>query len=133
MKTQIELNPGVALRRSVSARTADASLVSQREEPPDKNAVRPFRVDVPDEVLNDLQTRLKLTRWADDFANEGWQYGTNTAYLKELVSYWIESYDWRKQQRAVRLYRFRRTRPHWRLVPASYVPLAGTPTASLRG
>ena len=90
MKTQIELNPGVALRRSVSARTANASLVSQREQPPDKNAVRPFRVDVPDEVLNDLQTRLMLARWVDDFANDGWQYGTNTAYLKELVSYWID-------------------------------------------
>ena len=104
MKTQIELNPGVALRRSVSARTADASLVSQREQPPDKNAVRPFRVDVPDEVLNDLQTRLKLTRWVDDFANDGWQYGTNTAYLKELVSYWIECYDWRKYEHAMNAY-----------------------------
>jgi microsomal epoxide hydrolase len=65
------------------------------------NNMEPFRVDVPDEVLNDLQTRLKLTRWADDFANESWQYGTNTAYLKELVSYWIERYDWRRQERAV--------------------------------
>ena len=58
--------------------------------------MRPFRVDVPDEVLNDLHARLKRTRWADDFANESWQYGTNTAYLKELVAYWIEGYDWRK-------------------------------------
>ncbi len=66
--------------------------------------MEPFRVDVPDEVLNDLQTRLKLTRWADDFANENWQYGTNTVYLKELVSYWIESYDWRKQERAINAY-----------------------------
>lgn len=66
--------------------------------------MEPFRVEVPDEVLNDLQTRLKLTRWADDVANEGWQYGTNTVYLKELVSYWIEGYDWRKQQRAINAY-----------------------------
>ncbi len=35
--------------------------------------------------LTDLKTRLKLTRWAEDFANECWQYGTNTVYLKELV------------------------------------------------
>ena len=66
--------------------------------------MEPFRVDVPDEVLNDLQARLKLTRWADDFANEGWQYGTNTAYLKELVSYWIDGYDWRKQEREINGY-----------------------------
>ena len=61
----------------------------------------PFRVAVPDEVLHDLQMRLKLTRWADDFANEGWQYGTNTDYLKELVAYWIEHYDWRTHERAM--------------------------------
>ena len=66
--------------------------------------MEPFRVDVPDEVLNDLQVRLKLTRWADDFANEGWQYGTNTDYLKELVAYWIKGYDWRKQERAINAY-----------------------------
>ena len=66
--------------------------------------MRPFRVDVPDEVLNDLHARLKRTRWADDFANESWQYGTNTAYLKELVAYWIEGYDWRKQERAINAY-----------------------------
>jgi hypothetical protein len=38
--------------------------------PQEKEEMEPFRVDVPDEVLNDLQARLKLTRWADDFANE---------------------------------------------------------------
>ena len=51
-----------------------------------------------------LQTRLRLTRWADDFANEAWQYGTNTAYLKELAAYWIEGYDWRKEERAINAY-----------------------------
>jgi hypothetical protein len=44
--------------------------------------MEPFSVDIPDEVLNDLQARLKRTRWADDFANEGWQYGTNTVCLR---------------------------------------------------
>ncbi|WP_206085949.1 hypothetical protein [Massilia polaris] len=29
----------------------------------------PFRVDVPDKVLNDLRVRLKLTRWVDEGAN----------------------------------------------------------------
>src|SRR5690348_6187108 len=72
--------------------------------PDGKDEMEPFRVDVPDEVLDDLQTRLKLTRWTDDFANEDRQYGTNTAYLKELVAYWIEGYDWRKQERAINAY-----------------------------
>ena len=71
---------------------------------PGEVAMDPFRIDVSDEVLDDLQTRLQLTRWADDFANEDWRYGTNTAYLKELVAYWIEEYDWRKHERSMNAY-----------------------------
>ena len=35
-----------------------------------------------EETDPDYQARLKRTRWADDFANEGWQYGTNTVCLR---------------------------------------------------
>jgi epoxide hydrolase-like protein len=56
-----------------------------------------FRVNVPDEVLKDLRARLTRTRWVEDFDNEGWQYGTNISYLKELVAYWIDGYDWRER------------------------------------
>jgi pimeloyl-ACP methyl ester carboxylesterase len=63
-----------------------------------------FRVDVPAEVLDDLRARLERTRWADDFANEAWQYGTSTAFMKELVAYWIDGYDWRKHERAINAY-----------------------------
>jgi pimeloyl-ACP methyl ester carboxylesterase len=66
--------------------------------------MEPFRVEVPDEVLSDLKARLKVTRWSDDFANDSWQYGTNTAYLEKLVAYWIEGYDWRRQERAINAY-----------------------------
>ena len=37
----------------------------------------PFKVAVPASVLTDLRARLKKTRWADDFGNEQWAYGTN--------------------------------------------------------
>src|SRR5689334_7500308 len=70
----------------------------------EESVMEPFRVDVPEEVLDDLHSRLKLARWVDDFANDGWQYGTNTAYLKELVAYWIDGYDWRKHERAINAY-----------------------------
>ena len=45
----------------------------------------PFTVAIPDETLRDLKERLKRTRFAPDFANDGWQYGTNLDYLKHLV------------------------------------------------
>jgi pimeloyl-ACP methyl ester carboxylesterase len=58
-----------------------------------------FTIAVPDETLSDLRERLVKTRWSEDFANDQWQYGTNGAYLKELVDYWLHQYDWRKHER----------------------------------
>ena len=58
----------------------------------------PFKIQVPQNVLTDLSTRLKQTRWTDEPANAGWNYGMNPTYLKELVQYWQTKYDWRKQE-----------------------------------
>ncbi|AXY78513.1 epoxide hydrolase [Paraflavitalea soli] len=65
------------------------------------SAVQPFRIEIRQQVLDDLTTRLKQTRWADAPDNAGWNYGTNPDYLRELVNYWITQYDWRKQEAAL--------------------------------
>jgi len=64
-------------------------------------AVKPFRIDVPEAVLEDLRTRLLRTRWPGEIAGGGWTYGTNLDYMKELVRYWLEQYDWRAQEAAL--------------------------------
>ncbi len=61
--------------------------------------IEPFRVEVPVEVLADLRARLSSTRFPDEIPDTGWEYGTNLAYLKELVEYWRTKYDWRTHQR----------------------------------
>lgn len=71
--------------------------------------VEPFTVAVPEATLTDLRERLARTRWPDDFGNDQWEYGTNTAYLKELVEYWRTQYDWRSQERAINAYSHFRT------------------------
>ncbi|MBC7814927.1 MAG: epoxide hydrolase [Burkholderiales bacterium] len=60
--------------------------------------VQPFRIDVPQEVLNDVQVRLNQTRWPDEVEGAAWEYGTNLAYLKELTHYWQHTFDWRTQE-----------------------------------
>lgn len=65
--------------------------------------MQPFKIDVPQQVIDDLQQRLQRTRWADAPENPGWNYGTNPEYLRELVRYWIEEYDWRKHETALNL------------------------------
>jgi len=62
-------------------------------------AVVPFRVDIPQSQLDDLHTRLDLTRWPDELPGVGWDHGVPLGYLKELAGYWRHRYDWRRQER----------------------------------
>ena len=62
-------------------------------------AIVPFKIQVPDSVVTDLKRRLAQSRFADEFPDAGWDYGTNQAYLKSLVDYWREKYDWRAQEK----------------------------------
>ena len=58
-----------------------------------------YRIHVPDEVLKDLKARLRNTRWPDQLEGTGWDYGTDTKYLRELVTYWEKDFDWRAQEK----------------------------------
>ncbi len=57
--------------------------------------VRSFRIDVPEAVLTDLRERLQRTRFPGEVRGSDWTYGTNLTYMRELVAYWLEQYDWR--------------------------------------
>jgi pimeloyl-ACP methyl ester carboxylesterase len=59
---------------------------------------RPFRIEVADAVLADLRARLERVRWPDEVPGGGWRYGTDLAYLKALVAYWRDRYDWRAHE-----------------------------------
>jgi pimeloyl-ACP methyl ester carboxylesterase len=60
--------------------------------------MHPFKIDVPQPVLDDLHYRLAHTRWPDEITNAAWDYGTNREYLQQLATYWQHSYDWRAQE-----------------------------------
>jgi pimeloyl-ACP methyl ester carboxylesterase len=65
----------------------------------DSNAIVPCKINVPEEVLVDLKQRLARARFPDEVEGAGWTYGTNLAYLKQLVAYWRDKYDWRAAER----------------------------------
>lgn len=60
--------------------------------------VQPFTINVAQSTLDDLQRRLARTRWADEVEGVHWDYGTNKDYLKSLVEYWQNGFDWREQE-----------------------------------
>jgi microsomal epoxide hydrolase len=59
--------------------------------------VQPFEIRVAESVLSDLKTRLARTRWPDQ-GESGWESGTDLQYLKQLVAYWKDEYDWQKEE-----------------------------------
>ncbi len=61
-------------------------------------AIRPFTIRVSDEALADLRNRLSRARFPDQIPDSAWDYGADTAYMRELVEYWRTSYDWRKHE-----------------------------------
>ena len=63
--------------------------------------IEPFSVYVPDEVLIDLKDRLLKTRWPDEIHDSGWEYGSNLAYMKGLINYWTNDFDWRFQENRI--------------------------------
>jgi pimeloyl-ACP methyl ester carboxylesterase len=62
-------------------------------------AITPFRINVPDATLKDLQERLARTRFPSEIEQSGWDYGTDLAYMREVVAYWRTKFDWREQER----------------------------------
>ncbi len=64
-------------------------------------APEPFRLSVPDGAIADLKARLALTRFPDQAPDAPWAYGTDLAYMKDLVGYWRDGFDWRAQEAAL--------------------------------
>ena len=58
--------------------------------------IRPFTLAVPQQELDDLNTRIDLTRWAEKETVADWSQGTPLAALQDLVAYWRHGYDWRR-------------------------------------
>src|ERR1700742_2073554 len=61
----------------------------------------PYRLSVPDQAIADLRARLALTRFPDQAPDAPWAYGTDLGYMKTLVPYWKDQFDWRAQEAAL--------------------------------
>jgi pimeloyl-ACP methyl ester carboxylesterase len=66
--------------------------------------LEPFKIAVPDDVLQDLRRRLETARLGS-VEKDGWEGGTDPAYLRDLVDYWRNGYDWRAQEALLNSFR----------------------------
>jgi pimeloyl-ACP methyl ester carboxylesterase len=61
----------------------------------DAAGLRPFRVDVPQEDLDDLRRRITATRWPSGELVDDRSQGVQLATMQELARYWTTEHDWR--------------------------------------
>ena len=64
-------------------------------------AAERFTIQIPDSVLADLARRLEATRWPDELGSSDWEFGSDLGYVRQLAEYWLNSYDWRRQEAAL--------------------------------
>jgi len=60
--------------------------------------ITPFTIQVEAETLSDLRERIRKTRWPEHAPGAAWEQGTDLEYLRRLLTYWADEFDWRAQE-----------------------------------
>lgn len=60
--------------------------------------ITPFTIAVDEAELNSIKDRIAAFPWHYMPADEGWNFGTNLNYMKDICDYWLKHYDWRKHE-----------------------------------
>src|ERR1700716_1865862 len=58
-------------------------------------AIRPYRVDIPQTALDDLDGRLRRALWPSELPGVGGSYGVTNERVKNLAGRWLDGFDWR--------------------------------------
>lgn len=67
-------------------------------------SIVPFEIDVPEETLENIKARVAAFPWHEMPDDGGWEYGTNLDYMKEFCDYWVNEFDWRRQEVRINSY-----------------------------
>ena len=60
--------------------------------------IKPFKIDIPDKTLKEINTKVKNYPWHEMPNDGGWEYGSNLSYMKEISRYWVKDFDWKKYE-----------------------------------
>ena len=93
----LSLSPNRRHFLAFSAAAGAAGVLSSKlQAETEDGAIRPFRVDVPEEALVDLRKRIAATKWPERETVSDATQGVQLATMRELARYWETDYDWRK-------------------------------------
>ena len=63
--------------------------------------IKPFKVKASSKTINEIYNKVKKYPWNNIQDMNGWDYGTNYKYLKNISSYWVTKFNWRKQEKEI--------------------------------
>ena len=63
--------------------------------------IKPFKVEIPEENLKSIYSKVQNYQWHEMPNDGGWEYGTNLDYMKEFTEYWTNKFDWRKTEKKI--------------------------------
>src|SRR5262249_41923315 len=84
--------------KGIAAAGAASLVSSQVAAAPASDSIRPFQINVPEEVLVDFRRRLAATRWPERETVADESQGLQLAALQEIARHWGTDYHWRKAE-----------------------------------
>ena len=94
--------PNPSLPNQPSPATASAGAIAAnvlrkgKPKATEGDAIRPFRVDIPEADLVELRRRVEAARWPDRETVRDSSQGVQLATIQKLAQHWKTKYDWRK-------------------------------------
>jgi pimeloyl-ACP methyl ester carboxylesterase len=82
----------------VNVRRAPTVQAATSDDAASRTALRPFRVDVPEQELTELRRRILATRLPEKETVADFSQGVPLATIEKLAKYWATDYDWRKAE-----------------------------------
>ncbi len=62
---------------------------------------KPFKLNVSKDILQEINLKVKNYSWHEMPDDGGWEYGTNLEYMKEISNYWVNTFNWKKQEEEI--------------------------------
>ena len=63
--------------------------------------IRPFKINISNKIIENINIKVANYSWHEMPDDDGWTYGTNLDYMKEISKYWIDKFDWRKTEEKI--------------------------------
>ena len=66
--------------------------------------IRPYTINVADDEIEQLKSRLEISRFPEKETTDDWSQGVPLAYVKNMTDYWLKQYDFKRLETRLNRY-----------------------------